>query len=222
MTEPILAARVRETTGKGAARKMRSNMQIPAVFYGPGSATISLTLDGADLDLFFKENRGENIILDLQVTSDKGMETRKAILKELQLDPVRNSYIHADFYEISMDKAITVDIPIRLLNTPVGVTNGGILQQVRRELNISCLPSALVDTLELDVSELDIGDAVHIRDLNIPEGIELLEEAHLTVAVVAAPTVAAEPEEEEELEEEVEGEEAEKPKETEAETAEES
>jgi large subunit ribosomal protein L25 len=212
----MLAAQVRETKGKGAARRMRSNMQVPAIFYGPGLAPISLSLNTADLDRFFKENQGENVILDLQVTSEKGTETRKAMLKELQLDPIRNSYIHADFYEISMDKEITVDIPIRLMNTPVGVTNGGILQQIRRELNISCLPSALVETLELDVSELDIGDSVHIRDLNLPAGIESLEEEHLTIAVVAAPAVTAEPEAEEALEEGAEAEEAEKPKEAEA------
>ena len=196
--------------------------QVPAVFYGPGTAPIPLTLDTAELDKFFNENQGENIILDLKVTSDKGTKTRKAMLKELQLDPIRRSYIHADFYEISMDKEITVDIPIRLVNTPVGVTNGGILQQVRRELNISCLPSALVESLELDVSELDIGDAVHIRDLDLPDGIESQEEEHLTIAVVAAPTVAAAPEAEEELEEGAEPEEGETPKEAEAEKAEES
>jgi large subunit ribosomal protein L25 len=200
---------------------MRSNNQVPAVFYGPSSAPVSLTIEGTDLDRFFKDNQGENVILDLKVTSDKGTETRKAMLKELQLDPVRNSYIHADFYEISMDKEITVDIPITLLNTPAGVTNGGILQQVRRELTISCLPSALVETLELDVSGLDIGDAVHIRDLNLPEGIVTQEEEHLTVAVVAAPTVEEEPEEElEEIEEGAEAEEAEKPTEAETESAE--
>jgi large subunit ribosomal protein L25 len=200
---------------------MRSHNQVPAVFYGPSGAPVSLTIEGTDLDRLFKEHQGENVILDLKVTSDKGTDTRKAMLKELQLDPVRNSYIHADFYEISMDKEITVDIPITLLNTPVGVTNGGILQQVRRELTITCLPSALVESLDLDVSGLDIGDAVHIRDLNLPEGIETQEDEHLTVAVVAAPTVEAEPEEElEEIEEGAEAEEAEKPTEAEAESAE--
>jgi large subunit ribosomal protein L25 len=112
------------------------------------------------------------------------------------MDPVKDIYLHADFYEISMDKKITVDVPIRLVNNPVGVTEGGILQHIKRELKISCLPGEMIDALEVDVSGLDIGDSVHVKDIDLPEGIVSLEEEDLTVAAVAAPTVAEEPEEE--------------------------
>jgi large subunit ribosomal protein L25 len=125
------------------------------------------------------------------------------MLKELQTDPIKDTYIHADFYEISMDKVITVDIPVRLVNTPLGVTNGGILQHVRREITISCLPDQLIESVDVDVSELDIGDAAHISDIYLPEGIQTAQETNLTVAVVVAPTVAEEVEEE--VEEEIEG-----------------
>ncbi len=204
MTQPVLAARVRKSKGKGAAKKLRQNNQIPAIFYGPNTDPIMLTVDYPELENMLKQGMGENIILDLEVRSEQGTETRKAILKDLQVAPVDDTFVHADFYEISMDKEITVDIQIRLMNTPVGVTNGGILQHIRRELTVSCLPDKLIDSLDLDVSGLDIGDSLHIRDIELPEGITSTEEAHQTVAVIAAPTVKLEEGEEEELEEKAE------------------
>jgi large subunit ribosomal protein L25 len=209
MSQPVLAALARESSGKGAARKLRRADQIPAIFYGPGAQPIMLTVELSKLQGILNKAGGENVILDLEVTSDSGTETKRAMLKDLQIDPLEDTILHADFYEISMDKEITVDVSIQLVNTPVGVTNGGILQHVRRELTITCLPDNLVDSIELDVSDLDVGDSIHIRDMVLPEGITSEDEGHLTVAVVAAPTVSAEVEEEEEegMEEEEEQEE---------------
>jgi large subunit ribosomal protein L25 len=157
-----------------------------------------LALDYPELERLLRQASGENIILDLQVKSDSGTESKKAMLKDLQIDPVKDTYVHADFYEISMDKEITVEIPIQLINTPIGATNGGVLQHIRRELTITCLPDKLIDAFEIDVSGLDIGDSIHIRDIELPEGITSAEEGRLTVALVAAPTVEVEKEEEEE------------------------
>jgi large subunit ribosomal protein L25 len=198
MTQPVLAAYLRKKTGKGAARKLRNNNQIPAIFYGPGTETVMLALDYPELERLLRQAGGENIILDLQVKSDSGTESKKAMLKDLQIDPVKDTYIHADFYEISMDKEITVDVPIQLINTPIGASNGGVLQHIMRELTITCLPDKLIDAFEVDISGLDIGDSIHIRDIELPEGITSVEEGSLTVAIMAAPTVEVEKEEEEE------------------------
>ena len=192
-----LAAHVRENKGKGAARKLRKNNQLPAIFYGPATESIMLTVDYPELARITKQGKGENIILDLQIASDQGQETRKVMLKDLMVDPVNGAYLHADFYEISMDKEITVDIPVILVNTPIGVTEGGFLQHIRRNITVSCLPDSLIDSLDIDVSELDIGDTVHIRDIEFPEGIRCTEEGHLTVAVLSAPGGGIEEEEEE-------------------------
>lgn len=201
MRQLALAAHVRENKGKGAVRKLRKNNQLPAIFYGPATEPIMLTVDYPELTRITSQGKGENVILDLQIKSDHGEETRKAMLKELMVDPVNGAYLHADFYEISMDKEITVDIPITLINTPIGVTEGGgLLQTVRRELTVSCLPGSLIDSLDIDVSKLEIGDSIHISDIEFPEGITCSEEGHLTIAVVSAPIVEEE-EEEEELEE---------------------
>ena len=220
MEQPLLVARVRKTKGKGAAKKLRKMAQVPAVFYGPKTESVMLAVDYPELERLLKQGSSDNVILDLQVQSDQGTETHKAIIKDILIDPVKDIFLHADFYEISMDKEITVDVPIRLVNSPVGVTDGGILQHIRRKLNISCLPDKMIDVLELDVSGLAIGDSVHVEDIDLPEGIVSLEEGHLTVATVAAPTVAEEAEEEVIEEELAEGEVAES--EQEAESTEES
>jgi large subunit ribosomal protein L25 len=192
MANPVIAARIRKEKGKGAARKLRKNDQIPAIFYGPKTDPVMLVVDYPELKGIMKRGSAENIILDLQIQSDGGTETRKAMLKDLLMDPVTDGYIHADFYEISMDKKITLGIPIRLINTPVGIADGGILQHIKRELTVSCMPDKLTDYLDVDVSGLDIGDSLHIRDIVLPEGISSTEEDDLTIAVVAAPTVTVE------------------------------
>ena len=203
MAKPVLNALTRKTRGKGAARKLRREQQIPANFYGPNTQPMMLAVNYAELERIMRQSAAENIVLDLKIQSDDGTDERSVILKELQVDSTKDIYLHVDFCEISMDKEITVHIPISLTGTPVGVQEGGVLQHVRRELNVSCLPDKLIDTLELDVSGLEIGSALHIRDIELPEGITNLEEDDLTVALVAAPTAEVE----EAPVEEVEGEE---------------
>ena len=211
-----LAARVREQKGKEAAKKLRKDNKIPAIFYGPNTDSLMLTVDSAVLRTIMNKTAGENIVLRLQIESDKGTDTKMVILKELITDPIKDTYIHVDFHEISMDKKLTVSVPLRLINTPIGVANGGILQHVRREITISCLPDKLVDFIEVDVSKLDIGDSLRFRDIVLPEGITSDEEEKLTVAVVVPPSISAVEEVVEKKEEEAEeGEEAEE-KETES------
>ena len=200
MEQITLAARIRTEKGKGAARKIRRENQIPAIFYGPNQEPVMLAVEESALRDILRHTTGENAILGLQIESDKGSETRSVMLKELQTDPVQDIVFHADFYEISMDKELTIDIQIQLVNTPIGVTNGGILQQVKREVSVTGLPSHLGESLEADVSELDIGDSLHLNEISLPEGIILNEDETMTIAVVAAPTVIVE--EEEEVEEE--------------------
>ncbi|MEE9613308.1 MAG: 50S ribosomal protein L25 [Desulfatiglandales bacterium] len=207
MAEIKLSARIRDAKGKEVAKKLRRDDQVPAIFYGPSMDTVKLVVDYPELQKIVTQTAGENVILALQIESDSGSDTRRVMLKELQVDPIKDTYLHVDFYEISMDKEITVDIPIHLVNTPKGVTEGGILQHVRRELTVSCLPDKLVEHLEVDVSELDIGDSVHIQDIGLPDGVNTSQDGHLTVATVVAPSVIAEKVEEIEEEIEEEGEE---------------
>ncbi len=211
MAQYTLRVSVRDDKGKEAAKKLRRNNQIPAIFYGPDTDPLMLVVDYPDLDGIIKQTAAENIILGLQIESEEGSDSKTVMsktvmLKELQVDPIKNTYLHADFYEVSMEREVTVGIPIHLLNTPAGVLEGGVLQHVRREITISCLPDQMVEHLDVDVSGLEIGDSIHIRDIDLPEGLTTNQDENLTVAVVAAPTVIPEVEEIEEIEE-IEGEE---------------
>ena len=197
MDQHILTASIREGKGKQAAKKLRRENRVPATFYGPGKDPVMLSISSLDLNKIMKSTSGENIILTLKIESDKGTDNRMVMLKELQTNPIKDTLIHADFLEISMDKEITLDIPIRLINTAIGTTNGGILQQARRDIHIVCLPNQVVEQIEVDISALDIGDSLHIGDIVLPEGIKTTLEDSLAVAMVVAPTIEEEPEEEE-------------------------
>jgi large subunit ribosomal protein L25 len=175
---------------------------VPAIFYGPNSQPVMLAVKDVDLRSLLRGASSENVIFQLQIESGQGTESKTVMLKELQSDPIKPVFYHADFYEISMDKELTLNVPVHLVGTPVGASKGGILQHVKRDLSVACLPGNLVDFLEVDVSALDIGDAVHVKDVVLPAGMKTAEDGDSTVAVVTAPHVVAE-----KVEEVVEGEE---------------
>ncbi len=197
MAQITLPARVRVQKGKSAVRKMRNRQEVPAVFYGPKSDPVTLAIKNADLQGVIKQAALENIILGLEIESEGGKEKRNVMVKELQSDPIKDTVYHVDFYEISMNKEVSIDISIHLLNTPVGVTNGGILQHIKREMTILALPDRLIDHIDVDVAGLDIGESIHIEDIALPEGVSTPLDGQMAVAVVAAPTVSAEAEGEE-------------------------
>jgi large subunit ribosomal protein L25 len=190
MEQYQLAVKVRDTRGKEAAKKMRKEMNIPGIFYGANSEPVMVSFKDGDLRRILKNAASKNIIMKLQIESGKGTDSKLVILKELQSDPLKGSYVHADFCEISMNKELTLNVPVVLVNTPAGAALGGVLQAVRRELTIKCLPDKVVEKIEIDVSGLGIGDSLHIRDVVFPEGITSAQEGHLTVAVVNAPAAA--------------------------------
>jgi large subunit ribosomal protein L25 len=192
MAQVTLSAQVREAKGKGAARKLRRDKRVPAVFYGPKASPTLLSVSYSDLQALIKSTTSENIILQLQIQSDRGVEAHSVILKELQADPIKPVYYHADFYEIAMDKELTIDIALELVGTPAGIVKGGMLQHVKRELQVSCLPGNMVESIQVDVSNLDVGDAVHVKDIILPAGIKSLEDEDETIALVAVPHAPAE------------------------------
>jgi large subunit ribosomal protein L25 len=178
----------RTGTGKGVARGLRRQGQIPAILYGEGEP-ISLTADPKVLLRALGTEAGENVILNLTIVDGKDF-TRKAMVKEVQVDPVTGKPLHADFLAISMERPIEVEVPVEVAGVPEGVKEkGGILDQILREIRVRCLPGAIPDRIGLDVSSLDIGDVLHVSDLPIPEGVELLTDREQAVVTVTAPVV---------------------------------
>ena len=214
MAQIKLSAQIRDKKGKGAARKLRNEKKVPAILYGPETAPLMLTVKQSDVEGILKKTMSDNVILSLEIKSNGKSDTRTVMLKELQTDILKDHIVHVDFHEITMKTELTVEIPITLIGTPVGATNGGILQSIRRELLVSCLADKLIENIEVDVSALDIGDSLHVKDIKIPEGIHILDEEDVTVVVVSAPTVQEVVEGEEEVEEEAAEETGAAPKET--------
>jgi len=208
MSNYSIAADVRKTTGKGAARKLRREGKIPAVLYGRKTEPIMLAVDSVKLERLLRKGAGESSLIDVQVRYDNKTDPHTVILKELQIDPVKQFFRHADFLEIAMDEEITLEIAIELLGIPEGVEQGGILENIRRSLMISCLPDKLVDKISVDVSDMGIGDTLHIKDIPLPSGLTVQEEGDLAVATIAAPSIEAEPGAEAEEEEQEQGEDA--------------
>ncbi len=201
MKERRIEAWIREEKGKGASRRLRKEKKVPAILYGPDIQPLMLTVKRGDVERIMRSAEKESVLLFDMILHANGNDINKKVMfKEIQIDPIKDIPLHVDFYEIAMDKEITVDLPIKLVNTPVGVSKGGILEHITREITISCLPDKLIDVLEVDVSGLDIGDSIHVRDIKFPEGISPDEEADTTIAVVVAPTSEGAEEEVEEEE----------------------
>jgi len=197
-----LKTNIRTTVGNGPARRLRQTGQIPAVLYGPKTESVLLSVNKNDLDLVLKKGRSGQIILNLVIQNNGETYTRPAMIKELQVHPVSRNYLHIDFYEIDMDRKITVGVQVVITGTSVGVERGGILQIIRRELEVKCLPFEVPESIEIDVTDLDMGDSVHVKDISLDGEVEFLGESNLTVVTILMPKIEEEPEAEEEAEEE--------------------
>jgi large subunit ribosomal protein L25 len=170
--------------------------------YGPKRETLPLTVSPIDLDKIYKTSGTEQVILNL-VIENGGTQKVTVLVKEVQASPVTRQYLHMDFLEISLDEEIVVRVPVEVTGKSTGIERGGFLQLVRHELEVSCLPSDMPDKIEVDITDLDIGDAIHVEDIALDDRIRMLAEPGHTVLTVVAPTVEEEelPEEEEEVEE---------------------
>jgi len=199
-----LKTNVRTQVGNGPARALRREGKIPAVLYGPDTEPVLLSVAVNDLEQILKKSKAAQVLLNVLIQNGE-TSTKSAMIKELQTHPISRDFLHIDLYEIALDRKITVKIPIAIKGTPIGVEEGGVLQTVRRELEVLCLPFAIPEVIEIDVTDLDIGDSIHVGKLSVGEDIELMDDDHFTVVTVLTPKV--EEVEVEELEEEEEGEE---------------
>lgn len=191
-----LTATTRKTKGKNAAYVLRQVSRMPAVLYGPEIEPIALSVDIKDLGQILKKNKIGQIILNLKIINGQ-TTTRSAMIKELQIHPISQDYLHVDFYEIDMDRKISVKVPVVTRGKPIGVEMGGTLQLIRRELDVFCLPNEIPEAIELDVTALSIGDAIHVKDISLPGDIEIPSEINFTVLTISSPKAeAAEGEEE--------------------------
>ena len=200
MEQIDLKVQIRKTLGNGPARVLRREGKVPAVLYGPKIEPVLLSIDIKDFELILKESSVGSVLLNLQIQNGKTF-TRPAMIKELQTHPVTGAFLHIDFYEIDMQRKITVSVPVVTKGKSAGVEEGGLLQIVRREIELFCLPTAIPKSIEVDITDLTIGDSIHVLEIPLPGDVELPEDVDFTVITVLAPKIEEEPVEEEELEE---------------------
>jgi large subunit ribosomal protein L25 len=187
MENVTLNAAFRTAHGKGVARKLRVGGKIPAVCYGKHNTPVSLTVDPAELRKALNNPLKRNTAITLHIEGGEAPAAKLVMVKDLQFDPLDHSILHADFYEIREDEQIIVNVPIQLTGKPKGAAEGGILQQVTRFVLLKALPLKIPSSIEVDVSALNIGQSIHIKDVKFPEGVEPKFETNFTIAIVALP-----------------------------------
>jgi large subunit ribosomal protein L25 len=192
MERVSLSAQERTATGKGGARRARREGLVPAVLYGRGRTPRTLAVGRKDL-VAALHTAGRNALIDLKVAQDGEAQAETVMIEEIQRDHIRREILHVDLHLISLTEALAVNVPIVLSGTPEGVSaGGGILEQVRREVEVRCLPTQIPDRIAVDVTGLRVGGSVHVRDLKVAEGIEVLTEPDEVIAAVTAPAVEEE------------------------------
>ena len=189
MATAQLSATPRDGTGKGSARSLRAQGKIPAVIYGHGREPQSLAIETRELEKLLSKISAESTVIELSMDGNSA----RTLIREIQRHPFKRQILHVDFQELVAGEKITVRIPIVLMGIPEGVRqDGGILDQVMRELEIEVDPANIPNHVEVDVNSLRIGDSVHVNEIPLPEGVELVGEADSTVCVVSAPRAVVE------------------------------
>ena len=199
-----LKATPRETVGNGPSRVLRRDGKIPAILYGPNTEPLKLTIDQLELEPIFKSGAVSQKLLKLKIDGVAG--TSNVMIKEIQKHPVSHNLLHLDLYQVTMDQKIKVMVPVVTTGKCVGVEMGGMLQIIRRELEVLSLPDRIPENITVDITDLDIGDSLHVEDLDLEGDVEIPADVNFTILTVLSPK-AEEEEEVEGDEEELEGEE---------------
>ena len=192
MSEVIVTAEERTELGKNANRRLRLGGKIPGVVYGRGLDPVSIAIDPSDLIEILESDSGRNTIFAL----DTGKESKEVLIKDLQLDPIKGTLVHADFQYVSKDQVMEFQVPVELVGEAEGVkTHGGIMDVVLREIHVQCLPMDVPDNIRVDVTDIDIGGSIRVSELEIDTtNVTVLSDPELVVLSVLAPRVEEEPE----------------------------
>jgi len=184
MAELVVTATRRAQGGKNNNRRLRVQGQIPGVVYGAAKEAVAVSVSPKDIATILRSASGENTLFDLDLEGGR----RKVLIKDYQLEPVKGHLLHADFYEVALDKALQVTVHVELQGVPVGVkVQGGVLDFITRELEVECLPGDIPEKIVVDVSQLEMGKHLRVSDLQIPPKVTMLTELDIVVAHVVAP-----------------------------------
>lgn len=181
--ETVLKAQARVGRGKGAARKLRAQGLVPGVLYGHGVEAVSISLSGKEVQQFFRQSHGAAMVVDLEVDGAMHM----VIPREVQRDHLHGRYIHIDFLEVRRDEKVKMSVEIHEVGEAAGVKTGGVLEHHLRDVEIECLPGDVPEQIDADVSELELGDMIRVRDIVVPSGVTILTDPDTPVISVITP-----------------------------------
>jgi large subunit ribosomal protein L25 len=191
-----LSVAKRESTGKGAARKLRADNVIPGIIYGAKIEPVKVSIDVNTFDKVIREHGTTGLFFDLKVEGETG---RMVMLKEIQMDPFGLRYLHIDFHEIDMDATVSIVVPVEVEGISAGVKEGGMVQIIRRDIEVICKPKDTPESIKLDISELEIGDSIHVADIDLGAEIEIPFDTNFTVVTIVPPESGSDDEEGEEV-----------------------
>jgi len=190
MEKVIVKADERKGTGKKVAKDLRNKGLVPANVYKGGKGALSIQVTQDDLHEALNTSAGENVIITLKISGDAAVKDKTVLIKEIQREPIKDGILHVDFNEISLTEALKVNVPLASKGEAVGVkADGGILEHVMWELQVECLPTDIPEKIEVDVTNMKIGDAVYVKDIPTPEGVKFLNDPELITMIVKAPKV---------------------------------
>ncbi|WP_035235578.1 50S ribosomal protein L25/general stress protein Ctc [Desulfobacter vibrioformis] len=179
-----LSVAKRESTGKGAARRLRADKAIPGIVYGAKIEPVKVSIDVNTFDKVIRDNGTTGLFFDLKI---QGETSRMVMLKDIQMDPFGLRYLHIDFHEIDMDAKVSIVVPVETEGVCAGVKEGGMLQIIRRELEVLCKPKDTPESVKLDISKLEIGDSIHVADIDLGTEIEIPFDNNFTVVTIVPP-----------------------------------
>lgn len=186
-----LTARPRKEIGRNAVKAVRARDAVPAVIYGAQGAPMNLEVERRAIENVLAHAVGENILIDLEIQDGNTTSNRLSLIQEVQHHPIKGSVLHVDFHAVSMTEEIETEVVLEPVGEAIGAkTFGGLLQQSMRTLAIRCLPQNLPELLTVDVSSLNVGQSLHVRDLQLPAGVQAVADPELTVFLVSEPTVS--------------------------------
>lgn len=192
MQQVTLQAQKRTKTGKGISRQLRIQKSIPGIVYGGDTEPLTVQVGLKELRHILGSGAGGNVLINLEINNEQDIIKQPVIIKDMQSDPLSREYTHVDFYRISLDKELTTHIPIATVGVSVGVQEGGILEFSMREVEVKCLPTLIPDKIEVDITAMKVGNTIHVSDLKVPEGVQLLEDQEGVVMTVVAPKAVVE------------------------------
>lgn len=187
MQQVSFKASTRDKITKGANRQLRMIGYVPAVIYGGATEPLPISVNDRELRKVLHSSAGSNVLISLDIEGGTSPTKENVIVKDIQKDPVKGSFLHIDFYRISMDKTLTTEVPVALVGNSEGVKAGGILEHGLRHVTVECLPINIPDSIKVDVTSLQMMDNVRVKDLKVDDTVKLLDDPDMIVVSVVPP-----------------------------------